>query len=71
MRVCDHHLHARRSYGTLTDLLGTVRIGARKTFSRTFSYVVDESYLKGVYELTVSATNSRGTSSTTATLEIY
>jgi uncharacterized protein YfaS (alpha-2-macroglobulin family) len=49
----------------------TVRIGARKTFSRSFSYVVNESYPKGVYELTVSATNSRGTSSATATLEIY
>jgi hypothetical protein len=49
----------------------TVRIGARKTFSRSFSYVVDESYPKGVYDLTVSATNSRGTSSATATLEIY
>jgi uncharacterized protein YfaS (alpha-2-macroglobulin family) len=49
----------------------TVRIGARKTFSRSFSYMVDPSYPKGVYDLTVSATNSRGTSSATATLEIY
>jgi hypothetical protein len=49
----------------------TVRIGARKSFSRSFSYVVDEAYAKGVYELTVSATNARGTSSATATLEIY
>jgi hypothetical protein len=29
------------------------RIGARKTFSRSFSYVVDASYPKGVYELPV------------------
>jgi uncharacterized protein YfaS (alpha-2-macroglobulin family) len=49
----------------------TVRIGAHKTFSRSFSYIVDPSYQKGLYELTVSATNSRGTSSATATLEIY
>src|SRR5215204_3473110 len=49
----------------------TVRIGARKTFSRSFSYVVDPSYPKGVYDLTVSAKNTRGTSSATAALEIY
>jgi len=49
----------------------TVRIGAHKTFSRSFSYIVDPSYPKGVYELTVSATNGRGTSSATASLEIY
>jgi uncharacterized protein YfaS (alpha-2-macroglobulin family) len=55
-------------YQTHTE---TVRIGAHKTFSRSFSYVVDPSYQKGLYELTVSATNSRGTSSATATLEIY
>jgi uncharacterized protein YfaS (alpha-2-macroglobulin family) len=49
----------------------TVRIGAHTTFSRSFSYIVDPSYPKGLYELTVSATNSRGTSIATATLEIY
>jgi uncharacterized protein YfaS (alpha-2-macroglobulin family) len=49
----------------------TVRIGAHNTLSRSFSYVVDPSYPKGVYELTASATNSRGTSRATATLEIY
>ena len=49
----------------------TVRIGAHETFSRSFSYIVDANYPKGVYELTVSATNSKGTSSATATLEIY
>jgi uncharacterized protein YfaS (alpha-2-macroglobulin family) len=63
---------------TLEDPMGrsqthteTARIGAHKTLSRSFSYIVDASYPKGVYELTVSATNSRGTSSATATLEIY
>jgi uncharacterized protein YfaS (alpha-2-macroglobulin family) len=49
----------------------TVRIGAHKTFSRSFSYVVDPSYQKGVYALRVSATNARGTSSATASLEIF
>jgi uncharacterized protein YfaS (alpha-2-macroglobulin family) len=48
-----------------------VRIGAHKMFSRSFSYTVDASYPKGVYDLTVSATNSWGTSSATATLQIY
>jgi hypothetical protein len=57
--------------GRSQTLSETVRIGARKTFSRSFSYVVDPSYPKGVYDLTVSAKNSRGTSSATATLEIY
>src|SRR5215212_38799 len=33
-------------YQTRTE---TVRIGAHKTFSRSFSYVVDPSYQKGVY----------------------
>jgi uncharacterized protein YfaS (alpha-2-macroglobulin family) len=57
--------------GRFQTLSETVRIGAHKTFSRSFSYVVDPSYPKGVYELTVSATNSRGSSSAKATLEIY
>jgi uncharacterized protein YfaS (alpha-2-macroglobulin family) len=57
--------------GRFQTLSETVRIGAHKTFSRSFSYVVDPSYAKGVYELTVSATNSRGSSSAKATLEIY
>src|SRR5215212_3315718 len=57
--------------GRSQTLSETVRIGARKTFSRSFSYVVDPSYPKGVYDLTVSAKNSRGTSSATAALEIY
>ena len=57
--------------GRFQTLSETVRIGAHKTFSRSFSYVVDPSYPKGVYDLTVSAKNSRGTSSATAALEIY
>ena len=57
--------------GRFQTLSETVRIGAHKTFSRSFSYIVDPSYPKGVYELTVSATNSRGSSSAKATLEIY
>ena len=57
--------------GRFQTLSETVRVGAHKTFSRSFSYVVDPSYPKGVYELTVSATNSRGSSSAKATLEIY
>jgi hypothetical protein len=57
--------------GRSQRLTETVRIGAHKTLSRSFCYEVDPSYPKGVYRLTVSATNSRGTSSATATLEIY
>ena len=57
--------------GRFQTLSETVRVGAHKTFSRSFSYIVDPSYPKGVYELTVSATNSRGSSSAKATLEIY
>jgi uncharacterized protein YfaS (alpha-2-macroglobulin family) len=57
--------------GRFQTLSETVRIGAHKTFSRSFSYIVDPSYPKGDYELTVSATNSRGSSSAKATLEIY
>jgi uncharacterized protein YfaS (alpha-2-macroglobulin family) len=57
--------------GRFQTLSETVSIGAHKTFSRSFSYIVDPSYPKGVYELTVSATNSRGSSSAKATLEIY
>lgn len=63
---------------TLEDTTGhsesvseTVRIGAHKTVSRSFSYVVDPSIAKGVYHLTVSATNNGGTSSATASLEIF
>jgi hypothetical protein len=56
--------------GRSQQLTETVRIGAHKTFGRSFSYEVDPSYPKGAYELTVSATTSRGTSSATATLEI-
>jgi hypothetical protein len=48
-----------------------VSLGPRKTISNSYSYVVDESYQKGTYEVTVSATNVKGTSSATATLEIY
>ena len=48
-----------------------VSLGPRKTISSSYSYVVDESYQKGNYEVTVSATNAKGTSSATATLEIY
>jgi uncharacterized protein YfaS (alpha-2-macroglobulin family) len=57
--------------GRFQTLSETVRVGAHKTFSRSFSYIVDPSYPKGDYELTVSATNSRGSSSAKATLEIY
>jgi hypothetical protein len=56
--------------GRSQQLTETVRIGAHKTFGRSFSYEVDPSYPKGAYELTVSAATSRGTSSATATLEI-
>ena len=42
-----------------------------QTISSSYSYVVDESYQKGNYEVTVSATNANGTSSATATLEIF
>jgi hypothetical protein len=49
----------------------TVSLGPGQTISRSYSYVVDESYQKGNYEVTVSATNAKGTSSATATLEIY
>ena len=63
---------------TLEDTTGhsqtqteTVRIGAHKTLSRSFSYVVDPSIPKGVYHLTVSATNNGGTSSATASVEIF
>ena len=48
-----------------------VSLGPGKTISSSYSYVVDESYQKGNYEITVSATNAKGTSSATATLEIY
>ena len=48
-----------------------VRIAPHQTARRSFSYVVDPGYPKGVYELTVSATNAKGTSSATAELEIY
>ena len=48
-----------------------VSLGPKKTISSSYSYVVDESYQKGNYEVTVSATNAKGTSSATATLEIY
>ena len=48
-----------------------VSLGPGETRASAFSYVVDESYLKGNYEVTVSATNAKGTSSATATLEIY
>jgi hypothetical protein len=48
-----------------------VSLGPRKTISSSYSYVVDESYLKGNYEVSISATNVKGTSSATATLEIY
>ena len=48
-----------------------VSLGPGKTISSSYSYVVDESYQKGNYEVTVSATNAKGTSSATATLEIY
>jgi hypothetical protein len=48
-----------------------VSLGPRKTISSSYSYIVDESYLKGNYEVSISATNVKGTSSATATLEIY
>src|SRR5215216_1373915 len=48
-----------------------VSLGAGKTRASAYSYVVDGSYQKGNYEVTVSATNAKGTSSATATLEIY
>jgi hypothetical protein len=57
--------------GHSESLSETVRIGAHKTFSHSFSYVVDPSIPKGVYHLTVSAKNGRGTSSATASLEIF
>lgn len=49
----------------------SVRLGAHRTLERSFSYVVDPSYQKGIYELTVSASTDKGTSSATAILEIY
>jgi len=48
-----------------------VSLGPGETISSSYSYVVDEGYQKGNYEVTVSATNAKGTSSATATLEIY
>jgi uncharacterized protein YggE len=42
-----------------------------ETISSSYSYVVDDSYQKGNYEVSISATNVKGTSSATATLEIY
>ena len=48
-----------------------VSLGPGQTISSSYSYVVDESYHKGNYEVTVSASNAKGTSSATATLEIY
>ena len=48
-----------------------VSLGPGKTISSSYSYVVDESYQKGNYEVAFSATNAKGTSSATATLEIY
>jgi hypothetical protein len=48
-----------------------VILAPHQRISRSFSYWVDESYPKGNYDLTVSATNARGTSSATANLEIY
>ena len=48
-----------------------VSLGPGKTVSNSYSYVVDDSYQKGNYEVTVSATNAKGTSSATATLEIF
>ena len=48
-----------------------VSLGPRKTISSSYSYVVDDSYQKGNYEVSISATNVKGTSSATATLEIY
>jgi uncharacterized protein YggE len=48
-----------------------VSLGPGETISSSYSYVVDESYQKGNYEVTVSATNAKGTSSATAALEIY
>jgi len=48
-----------------------VSLGPRKTISKSYSYVVDDSYQKGNYEVSISATNVKGTSSATATLEIY
>jgi hypothetical protein len=49
----------------------TVSLGPGETISSSYSYIVDESYQKGNYEVTVSAINAKGTSSATATLEIY
>jgi uncharacterized protein YfaS (alpha-2-macroglobulin family) len=57
--------------GHSENLSETVRIGAHKTVSRSFSYVVVPSIPKGVYHLTVSATNNGGTSSATASVEIF
>jgi hypothetical protein len=42
-----------------------------QTRASAYSYVVDESYQKGNYEVTVSASNAKGISSATANLEIY
>ena len=48
-----------------------VSLGPGETRASAYSYVVNESYQKGRYEVTVSATNAKRTSSATATLEIY
>src|SRR5215203_279886 len=48
-----------------------VSLGPGKTVSNSYSYVVDDSYQKGNYEVTVSATNAKGTLSDTATIEIF
>src|SRR5215203_1159939 len=38
-----------------------VSLGPGETISSSYSYVVDEGYQKGNYEVTVSATNAKGT----------
>jgi hypothetical protein len=57
--------------GHSESLSETVRIGAHKTFSHSFSYVVDPRIPKGLYRLTVSARNLRGILSATASLAIF
>jgi uncharacterized membrane protein len=48
-----------------------IAIGAGETARLGFSYTVDPSFDTGVYALTLAASNRNGTSSATATIEIY
>jgi hypothetical protein len=47
-----------------------VTLRPHQTLAESYTYVVDSSFVPGVYQLAVSATGVAGTSSATATLEI-